>query len=714
MTRSPDAVLARLAGLYPKAIDLSLGRVRHLLGRLGNPQDRLPPVVHIAGTNGKGSTVATLRAILEAAGYRVHAYTSPHLVRFNERIRLAGALIDDAALVDLLDEIERTNDDTPITFFEITTAAAFLGFARTPALMMPALSSAISMDHMNFLGQRVAEEIHMVHRDRRALGMLTCIKKAFALLETQGCKIDDMADLPPDQPDVYAMISDADTIGVFQIESRAQMSMLPRLRPANFYDLVIEVAIVRPGPIQGDMVHPYLKRRSGAEKVVYPAPSPDHGPEHELKEVLGRTLGVPLFQEQAMQLAMVAAEFKAHEADGLRRAMATFRNKGTIHEYKVMLIEGMVRRGYEREFAERCFKQIEGFGSYGFPESHAASFAKLVYVSAFLKCRYPAVFAAALLNSQPMGFYAPAQIVRDAREHGVEVRPVDVEHSAWDCTLEDAVPGRPALRLGFRQIDGFSKGWADKLIDARRDGFGNFDHLARYSGLTQAQLQRLADADAMRSLGLDRRQALWQVRGVARGAPAPLLQHLPDEEVMVDLPALSLAQHVLADYQTTRLSLKAHPMSFFRQIFAAQGVLPCADLSGLGDKARAAVAGVVLVRQRPGTGVVCFITLEDESGVANLVVMPEVFEKYRRVIMSARLLAVHGLIQKSPEGIVHMQAHRLVDRTAELKRLDEEADLFAGLPETLARADHVKTNGPTGGARHPRNVRVILPSRDFH
>jgi error-prone DNA polymerase len=554
------------------------------------------------------------------------------------------------------------------------------------------------------------DALQIMKVDVLALGMLTCIRKAFDLLEGQGTKVEDMANLPSDQPDVYAMISAADTIGVFQIESRAQMSMLPRLKPARFYDLVIEVAIVRPGPIQGDMVHPYLKRRAGIEAVVFPKPSPEFGPENELETVLGRTKGVPLFQEQAMQLAIVAAEFKPHQADGLRRAMATFRNVGTIQNYGVMMIEGMVRRGYERDFAERCFKQIEGFGSYGFPESHAASFAKLVYVSAFLKCRHPAVFAAALLNSQPMGFYAPAQIVRDASEHGVEVRPVDVEHSAWDCTLEDDEPGRPALRLGFRQIDGFSEAWAEKLTDARGEGFGSFDNLVRRAGLTRAQLQRLADADAMRSLGLDRRQALWQVRGVARAAPAPLLHHLPDEETMVDLPALGLAQHVLADYQTTRLSLKAHPMRFFRQTFNQEGVLACASLGGLGDKARAAVAGVVLVRQRPGTGKVCFITLEDESGVANLVVMPDVFAKYRRVIMSARLLAVHGRIQKSPEGIVHLQAHRLIDRTSELKRLDQEVDLFA----SLAHADHVKTNGPTGGARHPRNVRVILPSRDFH
>ncbi len=562
------------------------------------------------------------------------------------------------------------------------------------------------------------DALNIMKVDVLALGMLTCIRKAFDLLEQQGTPVADMADLPPDQPDVYAMVSAADTIGVFQIESRAQMSMLPRLKPQTFYDLVIEVAIVRPGPIQGDMVHPYLRRRSGLEAVDFPHPSPQY-PQDELKGVLGRTLGVPLFQEQAMQLAIVAAEFKPHEADGLRRAMATFRNVGTIDNYREMLIEGMVRRGYQRDFAARCFKQIEGFGAYGFPESHAASFAKLVYVSAYLKCRHPAVFAAALLNSQPMGFYAPAQIVRDAREHGVTVLPVDVEHSGWDCTLEDDRPGRPALRLGLRQIDGFSEAWAEQLVAGRGAGFCDFDALVRRSGLTQAQLQRLADADAMRSIGLDRRQALWQVRGVSRAAPAPLLQDLPDAEPTPDLPALGLAQHVLADYQTTRLSLKAHPVSFLRQAFDKEGIIPCASLIRLKDRAAVCTAGVVLVRQRPGTGKVCFITLEDETGVANLVVMPEVFAKYRRAIMSARLIVAHGRIQKSVEGVVHVQAHRLVDRTAALKVLDREADLFAGLPDTSAPVDHGRTDGPSAGGpsgsgRHPRDVRVILPSRDFH
>jgi error-prone DNA polymerase len=574
------------------------------------------------------------------------------------------------------------------------------------------------------------DELKILKVDVLALGMLTCIRKAFDLLnhwhegQADWTPIADMADLEPEAEDVYAMISAADTIGVFQIESRAQMSMLPRLKPKTFYDLVIEVAIVRPGPIQGNMVHPYLKQRASGKEIVFPKPKPPH-PANELEHVLGRTLGVPLFQEQAMQLAIVAAEFKPHEADGLRRAMATFRNRGGMEVYEEKMVGKMIERGYELEFAQNCFNQIRGFGSYGFPESHAASFAKLVYVSAFIKKRYPAAFACALLNAQPMGFYAPAQIVRDAREHGVEVRPVDVEHSDWDCTLETTGdPCAPALRLGFRQIDGFSETWADRLMAARGAGFGRFDALARRSGVTPAQLQRLADADAMRSIGLDRRQALWQVRGLSRAAPAPLLQPLPDEEAMVALPQMAPAQHVLADYQTMRLSLKAHPMSFLRQTFDREGILTCQAISEAKDRAKALLAGVVLVRQRPGTGTVCFITLEDETGIANLAVMPEVFKTYRRTIMSARLLEVHGRVQKSPEGVVHVLALKLVDRTGALKQLDQPADLFA----SLAPADPVKTggsqsSGPQSGGKtvhdryragHPRDVRVILPSRDFH
>ncbi len=593
--------------------------------------------------------------------------------------------------------------------------------------------------------------------DVLALGMLTCIKRAFALLKQHGvADLTDMADIRDGDADpaVYDMLCLGDSIGVFQVESRAQINMLPRLRPRTLYDLTVEVAIVRPGPIQGDMVHPYLKRRNGIEPIVYASPSPEHGHPDELKRVLERTHGVPLFQEQAMQIAIDAAGFTPSEADGLRRAMATFKSSGKIDVYREQMVGGMVRRGYPADFAERCFKQIEGFGSYGFPESHAASFAKLVYVSAWLKCHHPAVFAAALLNSQPMGFYAPAQIVRDAREHGVEVRAVDVEHSLWDCTLERDEGRALALRLGLRLVDGFSQEWAEQLVLARSGAppqsafadssptrgkqgessfplvgevdrrlggeteggvggpFQTFDALVRRSGLTQAQLQKLAEADALRSLGLERRAGLWAVRGVEKAPPAPLLKHLPDREVQPELPLMSLSQQVVADYQTVRLSLKAHPMSFLRERFAAEGVKACEVANGMKDGASVATAGVVLVRQRPGNGKVCFITLEDETGVSNLVVLTPVFQKYRKVVMGSRLMAVHGRIQKSPEGVTHVMAYRLVDRTAELARLDAEPDL---LPDMTMPADEVRRD--TGGRlrhSHPRDVRIIPPSRDFH
>ena len=546
--------------------------------------------------------------------------------------------------------------------------------------------------------------------DVLALGMLTCIRKAFDLLRRHGTDdIADMADLPAEDPAVYAMLQRADTIGVFQIESRAQMNMLPRLRPETFYDLVIEVAIVRPGPIQGDMVHPYLRRRKKLEEIEYASPSPEHGHEDELKGVLHKTLGVPLFQEQAMQVAITAAEFTPSEADGLRRAMATFKNAGRIDAYKEKMVGGMVRRGYPADFAQRCYNQIEGFGSYGFPESHAASFAKLVWVSAWLKHHRPAAFACALLNAQPMGFYAPAQIVRDAREHGVEVRPVDVEHSDWDCTLEAREDGALALRLGFRQVDGVAQAWADQLVAARGEGFGGFEALVRRSGLTRAQLQRLAQADAFRSFGLDRRRALWEAQAVAKAAPAPLAVEGGFEEPGLALPAMAASEHVVADYQTVRLSLKGHPMQFLRSGFAAEGAVSCARTAEMADAAPATCAGVVLVRQRPGTGAVCFMTIEDETGAANLVVLPKMFEKYRKVVMGARLVVVVGRIQRSPEGVVHILAHRLVDRSAELRRLSE--------PELPMGP--VGEQGPDGEprpprARHPRNVRVLPKSRDFH
>ncbi len=557
--------------------------------------------------------------------------------------------------------------------------------------------------------------------DVLALGMLTCIRKAFALLD-----IRELADIPQEDPAVYDMLCEADSVGVFQVESRAQMSMLPRLRPRTFYDLVIEVAIVRPGPIQGDMVHPYLRRRQGVETPELPGPA--GGDPDELKKVLGRTMGVPLFQEQAMQIAITAAGFSPSQADGLRRAMATFRNAGTIDLYRNLLVEGMVGRGYERDFAERCFKQIEGFGSYGLPESHAASFAKLVYVSSWLKRHHPAAFCCAILNSQPMGFYAPAQLVRDAREHGVEVRPVDVEASQWDGVLEypeameameirNGGEGGPAVRLGFRQIDGFSQAWAERLTAGRAmagGAFGDFNRFVRFCGLTSAQMLRLADADALRSLGLDRREALWKIKGLEAGGPAPLLAQLPDEEALPLLPPMAASEHVVADYQSQHLSLRDHPMRFLREGFAARRALPCGRLKDMRDRDRGITAGVVLVRQRPGGGKVCFITLEDETGVANLVVMPEVFARHRKVIMTSRLMLAEGRIQRSPEGIVHLLCHRLVDHSADLLRLSEPAQLDFG--DLLVAADEVKRGQDARPPRtsHPRNVRILPRSRDFH
>ena len=568
------------------------------------------------------------------------------------------------------------------------------------------------------------DDLGIMKVDVLALGMLSCIRRAFDLLNENKVlerPIEDMAEIRRDDPAVYAMLQKADALGVFQVESRAQMNMLPRLKPEKFYDLVIEVAIVRPGPIQGDMVHPYLRRKQGLEPVSFEAPAREHGPPDELERVLGRTLGVPLFQEQAMQLAITAARFTPSEADGLRRVMATFRNTGRMDVYRDKMVGGMVARGYPAEFAERCWKQIEGFGSYGFPESHAASFAKLVYVSAWLKRHHPAVFACALLNAQPMGFYAPAQIVRDAREHGVCVRAADVDHSLWDCTLERASDGGLALRLGLRQIDGVSKVWVDKLISARNAGpFGDFDALTRRAGLTQAQLQRLAEADAMRSLGLDRRAALWRVRGVAKAPPAPLLAELPDREAPARLPVMGLSEHVVADYQTTRLSLKAHPMSFLRPGFAAQGVVACGEVAGLKDAQPIRAAGVVLIRQRPGTGKVVFITIEDETGVANLVVLPEVFQRDRKVVMTARLIEVQGQIQKTAQAkeVVHILAHRLYDRSDALASL---ASPQIDQNTLLARADEVGKCGPVELRRptprqtgHPREARIIPRSRDFH
>ncbi|MBN8940733.1 MAG: error-prone DNA polymerase [Rhizobiales bacterium] len=558
------------------------------------------------------------------------------------------------------------------------------------------------------------DELELMKVDVLALGMLTCIRKAFDLLREHEKKDLGLADIPPNNEPVYAMLQKGDSIGVFQVESRAQMNMLPRLRPKNLYDLVIQVAIVRPGPIQGNMVHPYLRRRNDQEKVSYPSPSPEHGPADELVEVLEKTKGVPLFQEQAMRLAMVAAKFSADEANGLRKAMATFRNPGTIQNFEEMMVGRMVARGYQHDFAQRCFEQIKGFGSYGFPESHAASFAKLVYISSWIKCHYPAAFACALLNSQPMGFYAPAQIVRDARDHGVEARPVDINESRWDNHLQRRPDDTLALRLGFRQVDGFHEDWAEAMRLTRGTGYASVEELAVRARLPNRAMHVLADADAFRSIGLDRREALWAVRRLPDDQPLPLFAAADarelGEEADVGLPVMPLAEHVAADYQTVRLSLKAHPMDILRARFQGEGVTSCADTNAKPDGAFAKVAGVVLVRQRPGNGNAIFITLEDETGITNIVLWARKFEQFRRQVMGARLLLIEGLVQKSPENVVHLMAERIIDRSEELKHLSDthKTEPVIGRADEALHPQYPRISG------HPRNVRILPKSRDFH
>lgn len=558
------------------------------------------------------------------------------------------------------------------------------------------------------------DALRLMKVDVLALGMLTCIRKAFDLLREHERKDLGLADIPVGDEATYDMLCEGKSLGVFQVESRAQMNMLPRLRPRVFYDLVIQVAIVRPGPIQGDMVHPYLRRRAGIEDVSYPAPAAEHGKADELFEVLNKTKGVPLFQEQAMRLAMVAAKFSDIEANGLRKAMATFRNDGTIGNYEHLMVGRMVERGYERAFAQRCFDQIKGFGSYGFPESHAASFAKLVYISSWLKCHHPAAFACALLNSQPMGFYAPAQIVREAKENGgVEPRPIDVNLSDWDNKLERDGQGALALRLGLRQIDGFTEEWAVRLSNAREAGFADVETLARRAHLPARAMRLLADADAFRSIGLDRREALWAVRRLPDDDALPLFMAAQAQELGAEpdttLPVMALQEHIVADYQTARLSLKGHPMGLLRPLFSAQDISSSAEADAKADAAFARVAGIVLVRQRPGNGKAIFITLEDETGVTNVVLWARLFERFRREVMTARLLLVEGRVQKSPEGVTHLMAQRVFDRTSDLTSL---SDIHRAAIE-MTRADEI-LHPQAPRARHPRNVRILPKSRDFH
>ena len=540
--------------------------------------------------------------------------------------------------------------------------------------------------------------------DILALGMLTCIHKAFALLEEHRGQQLTLANVPPEDPSIYDMLCRADAIGVFQVESRAQLNFLPRMRPRKFYDLVCEVAIVRPGPIQGGMVHPFINRRMGREIVE------DLGP--AMMEVLGRTYGVPLFQEQAMQIAVVAAGFTPSEADRLRRSLATFKRMGTIGSFRDRFVSGMLARGYDSDFAARCFAQIEGFGSYGFPESHAASFARLVYISAWLKCHHQAVFTCALLNSQPMGFYAPAQLVRDAREHGVEVRPVSVNHSLWDCTLEPRPDGALALRLGFRQIKGMREEDAIWIAGARGNGYPDVESLWRRAGVHADALERLAEADAFSAIGLNRRDSLWAAKALKAPAPLPLFGSDGEgaAEAGVQLPQMTLGQEVIEDYLSLRLSLRAHPMELLRPRLAASLAhdrLPQA-------KGRVTVTGLVITRQRPGTASgVIFLTLEDETGTANVVVWKKVYETFRKAVIAGRLVRVTGRIERDGR-VTHLIAERVEDVSFLLATL--------GRPVLIApndgRAD--ETRRPNGGsirptARHPRDqARKLFPSRDFH
>ncbi|MEA2731809.1 MAG: error-prone polymerase [Acetobacteraceae bacterium] len=573
------------------------------------------------------------------------------------------------------------------------------------------------------------ENLRFMKVDVLGLGMLGCMRRAFDLLaEHKGQRLA-MASIPKEDPATYAMIQKADTLGTFQIESRAQMSMLPRLKPRKFYDLVIQIAIVRPGPIQGDMVHPYLLRRNNPDKVDYPTPA--------LRGVLEKTLGVPLFQEQAMQVAMVCAGFTATEADALRRSMATFKVTGGVSHFKDKLIAGMLRNNYTAEFANQIFSQIEGFGSYGFPESHAASFALIAYASSWMKCHHPDVFCCALLNAQPMGFYATAQIVRDAKLHGVEVRPVSVNESAWDCTLEsppaphhdDGGKGqeRKAVRLGLRMTKGLATLHADEMIAQRGAGYRSIEDMWRRLRVPVSALERLAEADAFQTLGLDRRQALWTIRGLS-DTRLPLFDTVatePDPEPAVVLAAMTAGRQVVEDYRSTGLSLRRHPVSFLRRDLSQRRIVRCADLATIRDGKRLEVAGIILVRQRPGSARgVLFVTVEDETGHANLILWPTVFEKQRRLVLSASMIACHGKLQREGE-VIHIIAEHLTDLSDLLRGVGERDEEF---PMPHGRGDDARRDSTPDsrekkivGSRdiYVRDSRIVpgkgikVPTRDF-
>jgi len=530
------------------------------------------------------------------------------------------------------------------------------------------------------------EALGILKVDVLGLGMLTMIRKAFDLvLQHYGKKLT-LANVPQDDPKVYEMICHADTIGVFQIESRAQMSMLPRLKPTCFYDLVIEVAIVRPGPIQGDMVHPYLRRRNGEEPVEYPS--------KELEDILGRTLGVPLFQEQAMEIAIVAAGFTPAEADELRRSMASFKANGKLGLYEKKLVDGMVTRGYEEGFSRRVFKQLQGFEGYGFPESHAASFALLVYISSWLKYYYPDVFCAALLNSQPMGFYQPAQIVRDARDHQVKVLPVDVNHSFWDNVLEEKEGAYHTVRLGFRQVKGLKEEDMQLLITGRGKLYSHIDQL-RSAGVPEAALEELSDADAFRSLGSDRRQALWEVSALG-DRPMALFEGTASEsvkEAQITLPLMTEGEHVVQDYAAIGLSLKNHPVALVREKLDLLRNAPIGNLKKMKDGDPVRVTGLITVRQRPGTAKgILFMTLEDETGAANIVVWEKLFDKFRKEIIQSRLFMVEGKLQIEGE-VIHVVAGRCFNLNSLLRGLTIANEDSLPLL-TLARADETTAPGP--------------------
>ena len=588
------------------------------------------------------------------------------------------------------------------------------------------------------------DKIGMLKIDVLALGMLTCIRKAFHLLEDWKGEQYSIATIPQEDPKVYDMLCIADTLGVFQVESRAQMNFLPRMRPRTFYDLVIEVAVIRPGPIQGDMVHPFIKRRRGEEPVVYPSEA--------LKPVLGKTLGIPLFQEQAMQIASVAAGFTPSEADQLRRALGTARGPGTIQKFKDRFIIGCIENGYDEDFACAVFRQLEGFSGYGFPESHAASFALLVYVSSWLKCHHPEIFCCALLNSQPMGFYAPAQIVRDAREHGVPVLPICAEHSYWDNVLEPAGNGRLAVRLGFRQIKGFREEDGHWLSAARGNGYRAIDAVWRKAGLDRTALSKLAQADAFAAYGLNRRDALWAVKGLGGEKPLPLFENLGEGllDSSVNLPIMDMREEVFEDYIGTRLTLREHPVTLLQSDIGR--TLPSKDLRDMIDGLRVEVCGLVITRQRPGTASgVIFLTLEDGTGVSNIVVWPNMFERSRRAVMAGRLLKIRGKLQR--EGIVtHVIANQITDMSYLLDTLGDAGSAGDRLNPTHDNADEAKRPVPAkeakragerspgnrlspakdrpilpkrnisgyynsggGSARHPRQqANKLFPSRDFH